>query len=289
MCQKLTDYDEFNAWLTKQNNGHLSKRQTDFLFQAWVTNTKDKNPFCCEDFPQLTRNNFRQYIRKNKVLIEIVISSRPCFYKLRGIELPGGKKITDGVMGDCGEKFAVLLQTLREQPASIHDIKIKINFPLHEKLRERDYKTNPKNNGIFMKIPNYDQNIIAKASVYPETIQLDLGCSITPIIYNLSGIIHLTFFLGKIWTYFFTISGCGLPDVLEWIITHYHFGKDGKESKSGQTCHFTYEEVSSGLIRFYNKLLKNGSFRSRIEQIQTPHSTLDEEMEKIMQANSVSR
>ena len=289
MWQKLTDYDEFNEWLTKQINGHLSKKQIEFLFQAWRINTNDKNLFCCADFPQLKRNNFRQYIRKNKELIDLEIKSNPCFYKLKGIVLPGRQKITHRVMGDSGERFSALLQTLREQPASIHDIKIKINFSLHEKLRKLGYKVNPKNNGIFIKIPNYDQNIIAKASVYPETIQLDLGCSIIPIVYNLSGVIHLTFFLGKIWTYFFIISGCGLPDVLEWIIKHYHFGKDGKESKSEQTCHFTYEEVSGGIIRYYNKLLKNGSFRTRIEQIQTPHSTLDEEIEKIMQANSVSR
>ena len=71
-------------------------------------------------------------------------------------------------------------------------------------------------------------------------------------------------------------------EVNNWKLTHYHFGKDGRESYSGRRFNHTYEEMAEGLVRFYTKIMPNGTIIPRFEQIQTPHNTLDREIQNMM-------
>jgi hypothetical protein len=73
--------------------------------------------------------------------------------------------------------------------------------------------------------------------------------------------------------------------VQKWICTHYHFGKDGLKSLSGQSFHFAFEEVSCGMIRFYSKRMPDGTVIPRLEQIQTPHRNIGDEMKNAMLAS----
>ena len=78
------------------------------------------------------------------------------------------------------------------------------------------------------------------------------------------------------------LSGVILPTVNNWIITHWHFGKDGTTAYNGQNFHYTIEDVNTGLIRFYSKLMKSGERIPRLEQIQTPQNSLADEMKRAM-------
>jgi len=73
-----------------------------------------------------------------------------------------------------------------------------------------------------------------------------------------------------------------IPHVSKWIITHHHFGKDGTITLSSQNFHYTFEEFSAGMIRFYSKDFPDGSVKARVEQIITPRRSLQEELEVVL-------
>jgi hypothetical protein len=230
----------------------------------------------------LTNGNFRQYILKYKSFIEIVIHGRPTYYKLKGITLPGdSKRLTQKVTGDG---MMEILYSLREQPPSIHDLKLKFHSNLHGVLLDMGHTQHPSNHGILLKIPQLDYNITSKVLVYPNTVQIDIGCTFRPFVYGISGVTNLAFVLGRIYQCIFFMAGnaANIPDILQWIITHYHFGKDGTETISGQMFHRTFEDTASGLVRFYSKLMKNGDIIPRVEKICTPGVTLDQEINKMI-------
>jgi hypothetical protein len=177
-----------------------------------------------------------------------------------------------------------ILSKLRNQPPTIHDLKLKFHSDLHEVLSAFGHKSNPANNGIVLKLPSLDNNITCKVMVYPKTVQIDIGCTFRPFVNDLSGVVHLTFVLGRIYQCIFLMGGnsADIPQASLWIITHYHFGKDGSETYSGQTFHRTYEDVASGLVRFYSKTMNDGRIVPRIEQICTPNISLNQEIERMI-------
>ena len=129
---------------------------------------------------------------------------------------------------------------------------------------------------------NVDPNITTKIQVYPNTIQIDLGCTYKPLVYNSSTIYHLMEHLSKISYHITQLSGHTLPKVSDWIITHYHLNKDGTLALNGQSFNFEFEEVSNGLIRFYTKNFEDNT-RARLEQINTPQIPLSEMLEGIIE------
>lgn len=266
----------------------ITEREYNFLKKAFSIN-KEQRPFSVGDFPHMSQESFRQLKYRFRSIIEIVIKSRPCTYKLTGTYVSGDShKITQRVMG---EGMFEILQSLREQPAKIHDIKIMFKSSnLHEILLQNGAKQHSNNKGIQIKIPTYHQNMIIKCMIYPKTIQIDIGCSYRPIVYDISGVTFLSSILGEVFLYLKISSSpeSDIPEVNSWKITHYHFGKDGRESYSGGRFHHTFEEVTEGLVRFYSKIMPDGITIPRFEQIQTPHNTLEKEIQNMMKHQSIN-
>ena len=276
---------EINESLTHYINsisGTITEREYNFLKKAYAINN-EQHSFSVGDFPYLSKGSFRQLIHRFRPIIEVVTKSRPCFYKLVGTNVSGDShKITKRVMG---EGMFEILQRVREQPASIHDIKLMFKSSnLHQILLQNGSKPDSSNKGIKVRIPVFHKNITITCTVYPETIQMDIGCSYKPIVYDISGVTLLSSFLGEVFLFLKLCSSSesNIPEVNNWKITHYHFGKDGKETCSGNRFHYTYEEMTEGLVRFYTKIMPDGRTIPRFEQIQTPHNTLDEELENMM-------
>jgi len=255
-----------------------------FVDRAYDFNVKEQRPLCYLDFPNLTHTNFRRIIRKLGNNIERVGHGRPQFYKLKGIKLPGDtRKITLEPMRVHEEEFVKLLDTLKDQPVKIHDIKIRVdNSELHDTLLQKGCQKDRHNHSIKVNFETIDNNITTKVLIYPKTIQVDIGCTYKPLVYDIKTIWYLHEHLSKISYHLTALSGVVLPTVDNWIITHWHFGKDGTESFNGQNFHYTVEDVNTGLIRFYSKLMKNGESIPRLEQIQTPQTSLGEEIKRAM-------
>lgn len=266
---------------------HFTKREQIFLEKAYLINVKEQRAFSYGDFKQLSHVNFRKIIHGLKDQIQVHIKSRPCFYKIKGVVLPGDSHIvTNKVMG---VEALEMLQKLREQPPKVHDLKIKFDSDLHIHLVSKGASVNPQNHSIKVGVPSFDQNITMKLLVYPKTVQLDIGCTFKPFLYDLSGIFELNALLGRICAHidYLTDGQARYPAITKWIITHYHFGKDGSEQYNGQLFHKTYEEFSSGLVRIYSKVMPGGERILRAEQIVTPHVTLNQEIDRIIQSETI--
>lgn len=282
----VTETKSFNEFLTKHCNGipiTKTKRVQYFIERIYKINTEKQMPFDYSDFPELTNGSFRQIIHKIRPLIEVVVRSRPCMYKLKGIELPGDyRKITHRVMG---AGIMEILERLREQPPAIHDIKLKFDSNIHQFLAADGAPVEPSNKGIKLDLPNFDdKNYVVKAMVYPNTVQLDIGCTFKPIVYDISGVLQLAAMLGSVKNFLFFLDGFRgeIPPVNKWIITHYHFGKDGSESYSGQSFHYTFEGAAEGMIRFYSKKMPDGKMIPRFEQVSTPNHSLSKELDRMI-------
>lgn len=270
-----------NNYQVTLDSNILPPIQKQFYERAKYICEKEQRPFSLLDFPNIKRNNFRQLIHKLKPLLKVVVKSHPTFYKVKGVALPGNThRITVNHM--VGGDFSRLLETLKLKEPMIHDIRIKVNdSTLYKKLSDAGTTKNPKNGSHTVNVPQFDNNITTKVSVYPNTILVFLGCTYKPLVYDSSTMWHLHEHLSKI-SYHLTSLGAVLPPVNNWIFTQYHFNKDGSESLSGQTFHYTVDEVSTGMIRFYSKHMPNGVQIPRLEQIRTPNRTIAEEMKEVM-------
>jgi len=285
---KVTLTQNSNAKDVTQDHTY-SRSLQQFIDRAYIINVEKHNAFCVDDFPNLSRVNFRRIIRKLGDNIKRVGNGRPQFYKLRGIKLPGdSRKVTLEPMRVQEKDFVRLLATLKDQPAKIHDIKIRIdNSELHKKLLQKGCSKDKHNHSIKINFEGIDNNITTKILVYPNTIQVDIGCTYRPLIYNIDTVWYLHEHLSKISYHLTGLSGVILPTVYNWIITHWHFNKDGTEAYNGQNFHFTIKDVNTGLIRFYSKLMENGERILRLEQIQSPHNSLRDEMKRAMFSEGV--
>ncbi len=271
-----------NGLITDYGNGrHYTQRQKKFLEKCLEFHYDYGLAFSHLDFPNMSKGNFRQTIHKVKPMIEIVQKSKPCLYKIKRApirkDLP---KITDHPTGDI---MIRILKKLREKKPYIHDIKGKFYSTMHKVLCNQGKIPHKKNKG-FQLLYRLDYNISCKIQIYPQTVQFDLGCTNGPLAYDISGIIQLISVLSQLKSRLFWYSKfrAGFPPIDEWIITHYHFGKDLPEDYSGQAYHMTFAEVATGFVRFYSKSQSTKSVIHRFEQVKTPNSTLNQEIDKMI-------
>ena len=174
-----------------------------------------------------------------------------------------------------------ILRSLKEQPPAIHDVKLKsIAENLYESLNDGTRIINPHNKGIFLE-PLLRGNILVKIAVYPKTVHIDIGCTFQPYPYSYGGAIELRNTLDYTRQFLMEQSQnkANIPPVGKWLITQYHFGKDGMEELAGRDFEHTWEELEGGMMRLYSKLMRNGRKIARLEQIRIPNRTVDEETE----------
>jgi len=279
---------ENNVSVTINDNGQLhirTKQNLEFLSKCAKINVIEGRPFSKNDFPNMTPNNYRQYIRKNKEFLATVREGRPKLFKIREITLIGDSHRITEVDMRVGEDYERILRNVAGQQKMIHDIKVKFESDsLHKGLQKVNYTPDTSNQRISVVFPSPDNNLVTKISVYPKTIQIDIGCTFKPIVFDHSGLFYLLEHLAKVSNHLSLSTGVTLPPVHKWKITHQHLNKDGTVELSGQSFHITIEEFAGGLIRLYSKDMPDGSTIPRAEMIQTPKKPLgDMIQDSIMQ------
>lgn len=281
-----TSLSKTNGFVTDKINEHgITKKQKQFLDKAKSINVINRRPFSCGDFPELSDSYFRQMIYHLKKYVETYVKSNPCYYRVKSVKLD--KK--DRIVTDhpTGEKLIWILNQLREQPAAIHDIKIKFNSNLYDTISKiPSLKINPNNKGIFLPCeltPEYNTNL----SIYPTVIQVDISCTFNPLVYDNQGAISLIILLTNLQNFLISL-GKGqveIPDFRQWLITHYHFGRDGKEEWNGELFHITIADAFDGMTRYYSKTMPNGKKIPRVEQIRTSKTKVSDELEKMFSSD----
>lgn len=254
--------------------------------------------FIKSDFPELTNDAFRQNIHRLGNKVVKVIGGRYPNYRFFDINT-GFEKPTVTLVGmRVGLEFEKLLLNAEHQYPQIHDVKLYFSSEnLHSTLVANNFQVDPTNHGIMLPTiplsePNEEENTYAKVMVYPESVHIDIACTYLGIIYDIRGALRFVRMLEKIRNSlqkYSTAQSADIPDPLDWIITHYHFAKDGNISYAGERFEIKVEDFSAGLIRFYSKQFQNGQTITRLEQARTPKNTVKKEietMEKI--ANNIA-
>ncbi|MGY5148896.1 MAG: hypothetical protein ACW9W3_02430 [Candidatus Nitrosopumilus sp. bin_68KS] len=270
-----------NALLTEICNTHrVTVSQKKFLHDAIQINIEEKRPFSLYDFSNMSPENFRQMILRLRNVISVESKGRPCYYRVNGTPLNKRIPLTHHHTGIAGDRMIRILKRQKKQPPAIHDIKITARSDLHDFI---SHETMHKRNHSIKFTYKLDYNIQATALVYPDKLQIDLGCTLEPIIYDAMGAVRFSFVLGRLYTLLQAYSNfkASFVPMEEWIITHYHFGIDAAEEYNGQTFHVTYNDFTSGLVRFYSKK-KGKKLYPRLEKIVIPKNPLSDELQKMI-------
>ena len=282
--QSLTLRQQTNAKLTldtNANHNHLTKSQKHFYDRAESICKIEQRLFCLEDFT-LSKSNFRQKILKLKPYIEKVVSGRPSFYKIKGVDIPGDlNSITLKPTGVDTSQLEKILLNCKNQPPCIHDLRFKIESDLHSKLLQKGITPNKHNNSILITndlIPSPDPTLNIKLIVYPKHAQLIIGCSTKPIIINFSSMQELVFNLGRYIELLriFVDDLFVIQPVSKWITTAFHLNKDGSFELQDSNFHYYFEDVANCLTRIYSKHFPDGKTKARIEKTLTVNKPFEE-------------
>jgi len=266
--------------VTDSGNGNLllTPRVRRFFEKALKINLEEERPFSVADFPEIKPGYFRKLIYEIKDQVEIVIHSKPSFYKIKGVDLLGDwRRVAFRDTGDF-ESLSEILSSLKDKPLMIHDIKLKINSEIHQTLVSKGATVNESNHGIKVNVSTSNSNFVIKVMVYPKLIQVDVGCSFKPLVYDIPSLNYLQEILKEVSIFLTDISGVLLPPVGDWIITHYHLNKDGSMELNGQKFHLTVNSAATGFIRLYSKEMQDGRVISRLERVDTPQKSISEVM-----------
>lgn len=283
MQQKI-HAQKINGFVTKKCNKYiLTEKQRYFVEKAKRINVKKYRPFSCSDFPELSNVYFRQMIYRLKNHIELYVKSTPCYYKVKGVKIHDSDILV--TKKPTGDDMLDILLHVREQPAAIHDIKLQFPSDLHKIYSKMpSCEMDPINKCIIETIPGLAQNIFAKLLIYPKMIQVDIACTNSPLIYDVNGALKIVYFLGRLYQFLWFLGDfkAEFPEIWDWVVTQYHFGKDGKEELNGKMFHRTVEEFSTGLVRFYTKEMPDGKTIARFEEAQNPNNSLNKEIDKMI-------
>jgi len=107
-------------------------------------------------------------------------------------------------------------------------------------------------------------------------VQVSVQCSLKPIPFSFGGLTRLTSVLGELKG---KLAWNDLPNVADWIVTSWHYGKDSGKEVAGVSFNVTFETWSKTLVRIYTKLELN---KIRVEEIQSPHRTVQDLFETVM-------
>lgn len=256
------------------------RSQFKFIKRALEMNVIAKKQFCYLDF-EMSNGYFRQMIyRLNRIIIK-EINSRPASYRLKGIIIPGNitKKYTGARTSAVSVDFEKLLLDLKHQPPLMHDLRIQTYTNLHEKLCGRGILPHKQNNAFTIPI-QISKRFETKVNVYSGKMMFMIGCSQNPIPYSITGFQDLIFYLGQACHYLTQMvsSSFVVQDISEWIVTYYHFNKDGKTIQS-PIFNYTVEDLENHSL-VYMKHFDDGKTRLRYEEHRTPKKPLSElEME----------
>ncbi|NQW12585.1 MAG: hypothetical protein HQ481_22195 [Alphaproteobacteria bacterium] len=273
---------KYNMYVTRIcNNKGIPKKRLIFLKKCISIQLMRERTFSSSDFPEITPNNFRQYISRLKNFIEVDIKSSCYYYRVKNVPLSRHEEIvTDDPMGD---RLLLMLQHIKEQPVAIHNIKIKFESNLYSVLSQNpNIKINSINKGIIL---NFEliSNYRTKFVIYPNIIQIDIACTYTPVLYNIQGAFLLNSLLTLIRQRLTELGNdqVDISNFNDWILTHYHFGRDGKEEWNGKSFHITVKDALNQLVRYYSKEMKDKKRYGRMEIVKSPKIKISEELEKM--------
>lgn len=114
-------------------------------------------------------------------------------------------------------------------------------------------------------------------------IQVVVKCSLKPIPFDFEGLTRLATVLGELKG---LLGWSGVPNVVDWMVTSWHYGKDSLNEVSGAPFNVTFETWSRNLARIY---AKSELKKIRVEEIQSPRRTVQDLFEAVINRGGTIR
>lgn len=220
------------------------------LIHTWQGETEKKKSQSC-----------RQWIRTWRSLITIHTQTKPKQYGLVGIFTD---KFTDSstVNSEISSEFDSMIGTLRTSIPQFHNIRLRTwtdSDKLFQRLKDLG-KPILSGNYVHVELPNIEPNRTLHVNVYQNnTLLWYVGCTDVPFPFTFDGLSHLQDFIndGKNYLKLYAQMSFNTPRFIDWYITHYDFGQDGKfENRS-----FDYTIGQLQLYVHNNKVTKQKELR----------------------------
>jgi hypothetical protein len=172
--------------------------------------------------------------------------------------------------------FASFIESLDwDELAHIHDVKVEFDA-VHAKYVSSDagWHWSPESHSWGRR---FDLEFPLTVQAYDNGhVQVSVQCSLKPIPFDFDGLTRLTAVLGELKG---QLAWNNIPNVVDWTVTSWHYGKDSLQEVSGASLNVTFKTWSKTLARIYTKSeLK----KIRVEEIQSPRRTMKDLFEAVM-------
>jgi hypothetical protein len=261
--------------------------------------------FCWLEFASKYNNNTLRnafsHLVKLKLLDRCCRSSN-AYYILHNSERAGhGQKVTITHMGGRNSRKRVQMSYLSyiesfgwEEIWRVHDVCLCFSVDgLYGKILAKGSSCNAQSKDIKFLDVTTNANLRLTVILHKTgMVTCYVKCSLHPIEVTPEGLVDFTAVLGKIAAILevsaesssFEFKQSVVPNVSNWIVMQWHFGRDGKKEISGKSYHVTYRNWSGALIRVYLKKT-GGKFRARKEVIEQPRKPLPKAFAEKMTAD----
>lgn len=286
----------------------------------------EKRPFSFVDFQtfevdqqhfQMSHGTFRNKISAKLKTgeVEVAYYSTQAFYTLKGMQF--AKTMTPdhtGVASSAGAALASktqlqlqlqrpmrqtdpiyrIIQNLPFNKAAVHDIRLRFKVgQIWSVISASGMQANPISKDVPLMKEEINDLDIRVTIHHSDTVSVVIGCSCSPVIVDIAGVIRLSNALAIIRERLSRLvkDGLELPHHLEWTVTMWHFGADSSIEYKGEMFHASWEVAQKALIAVYSKQWKDGKCRIRKERQESPNKTVaeafDEKLNLVGGANGV--
>jgi hypothetical protein len=244
-----------------------------------------------------TLRNYFLKLRKNGD-IELDYRSKQAFYTIKGQKLGKHKLMTSNHMGGIerisSDPVVKLISSLPMQSNALHDIRLRFSSGGLWSIVSTDcrYTVDAFSKDVRLK-PYRIGNLNIGTSIHKtDTVSVVVGCSYSPIVVDVPGIIRLSNALTRVEERLSRlVEDCYkmklvegqkgvlplIPEHYSWIVTMWHFGVDGKKEYAGPRFSVTWEVGENALIRAYTKQMRvNNKTIVRLERQEYPNATFED-------------
>lgn len=158
----------------------------------------------------------------------------------------------------------------------VHDVRVEFSaYPLPRLGSSFGWRWQPKSHSWIRRFDDFEFPLLVQ--VFDSgRVQVVVRCSLKPIPFGFEGLMRLSSVLGEVKG---RLGWGNVPNVANWIVTSWHYGKDSLSEVSGSSFNVTFKTWSGALARIY---LKSELKKVRAEEIQSPRRTIQDIFEEIV-------
>lgn len=266
-------------------------------------------PFSFMDFPEITKNSFKQYVfqLRHCGLIEVISKSVFAQYRVKGFRLndfwekltTNPTEVTISNNKNSRPDQENIHQYIQEyftdlDSPALHNIRLHFyddnlyNIIESSLLESKSYTIHfsPRNKSyIIDREFSWESNCSVKIILTPKKlVQIIIKNTFRPLAYDEHGIYELYAKLGEVRNYLMKYSP-NIPPVSRWLFVRADFGRDCKKPLNRMFPAMEFRDLSGVLVRIYAKSWPDGTTRLRCEKNITPNMQVIEILGNLKEEN----